>query len=416
MKFRNGQKLFCITAFFLSFLITAVTMAQIAEIEVTNTGGFERNGEYVIVSLQVRSGAIGAHCILVDTLKQDTVYAQIFNRRMNKSDHLENFYLIAPIDLRPEESRRFQVISGGEGHNVPETDLQLSGKELDLTIENRFFCADFRRDENEEGQKYHSGQLNRLAVKNHDNFVLRRKSNRMHWAPNFRRTGEENYSTIAHWDPPDSVVIDTGPYLIRIFREGKAPECPEIKLTAAYYFLAGAPYFRFYSEMEVQQDISLSLLRNDEMTMDSLFTHVAFIRPDGHIEDYPFALREEFLQSNPIGNTDPWLCFYHAQQGYAFGSIRILYDISNDQGLPAPTFLPHTKISNGAGGGKYWNRRLIHENDTFVPAGSRYREENAYLLFDIGDPEKYGKIIYWADRLHEPIRVKVRYTAHEPVK
>jgi len=408
-KLKNFCRFFLLFVLILGIFTLPAAASKIAEIEVSNVHDLERSAEWVIVSLQLPGGVLEDHCVLIDYTNQDTVYAQIFGRKADPLNQIENCYLIAPVDLGPQETRRFFLHTGDQRQKVPENDLTISGAGLDLIVENRFYRADLRQNENEAGQKFRSGQLNRLTIKSHDNMILKRKSNRMHWAPNFRRSGDEDYTTIAHWDPPDVSLLDIGPYLIRLLREGSAPEFPEIRLTAVYYFFAGVPYFRFYSEMEIQQDISLSLLRNDEMTMDSLFTHVAFCRPDGRIEDYPFIIREQILQSDPIANSDPWLCFYHREQGYAFGSIRIQYDVVNRHGLPSPTYSPHTKISNGAGGGKYWNRRLIHEKDTFVPAGSRYCEENAYLIFDIGESDRFETITYWQNRLRQPVRVHVRY-------
>ncbi|NIT55069.1 MAG: hypothetical protein GWN00_02120, partial [Aliifodinibius sp.] len=63
-----------------------------------------------------------------------------------------------------------------------------------------------------------------------------------------------------------------GPYVIQTIRQDAAPDHPEILLTASYEFYAGKPYFKFYSCMEMLKDVWLELLRNDEMTMDSLFT------------------------------------------------------------------------------------------------------------------------------------------------
>ncbi len=409
MKITNYHILLFLISLTIGILINKPAMAQIAEIEISNTQSFKRNGEYVIVPLQLPIGVVGDHCLLIDTLLHESVYAQIFDRKLDQINQIESFYLIAPVSLGPNERRRFFLHPGGQMQKIPRSDLKISGEDLDLTIENDFYEADLRQNENEAGQKFHSGQLNRLTIKSHDNVILKRKSNRMHWAPNFRRSGEEDYKTIAHWDPPDTSVLDSGPYLIRLLRKGRAPRFPEIRLTAVYYFLAGVPYFRFFSEMDIQQDISLSLLRNDEMTMDSLFTDVAFGRSDESIADYPFIMRERMLQLTPIENSDLWLCFYHREHGYAFGSIRIHYDIVNRHGLPSPTYTPHTKISDGAGGGKYWNRRLIHEKATFVPAGSRYREENAYLIFDIGETDRFRTITYWQNRLRQPVRVHVRY-------
>ena len=157
------------------------------------------------------------------------------------------------------------------------------------------------------------------------------------------------------------------------------------------------------------QDVWLELLRNDEMTMDSMFTHLAFQRPAGEIVDVAFSERKGLLQNQPIENKSPWICFYNRDKGFAFGSIRLRYNNSNQFGEPSPTYQPHTQIGEWLGGIKYWNRRLIHDHLTFVPRGSRYIEENAYLVFRIGQKDRFETIKYWVDRLHHPLKVKVQY-------
>lgn len=62
---------------------------------------------------------------------------------------------------------------------------------------------------------------------------------------------------------------------------------------------------------------------------------------------------------------------------------------------------------DGAGGGKYWNRRLINEHDTFVPLGSRYTEENVYLVFKIEKNDSFKWIKHWSEILMHPLEVKV---------
>jgi hypothetical protein len=215
----------------------------------------------------------------------------------------------------------------------------------------------------------------------------------------------EGYETIARWDNPNVNNIYSGPYMIMTERQDVAPEHAEILLSARYKFYSNKPFFKFYSSMEIKKDLWLSLLRNDEMTMDSLFTHVAFQNQNDDIIDVPFNKRDDYLKLRPIANQDPWLCFYNDIKGYAFGSIRIKYDIDNRFGNVSPTSLPHTKISNGTGGGKYWNRRLIDEHNTFVPRGSKYIEENAYIVFKISKNNKFKNIKYWAVRLRNPVLV-----------
>ena len=111
----------------------------------------------------------------------------------------------------------------------------------------------------------------------------------MHWGPNFQKPGMEYYNTIAGWQNPKHYVVNRGPYLISTQRQDVAPEVSEILLTANYCFYADLPYFIFYSSMDIIKDVTLSLLRNDEMTMDSMFTHVAYQNNSGQIIDLSFA-------------------------------------------------------------------------------------------------------------------------------
>jgi len=161
--------------------------------------------------------------------------------------------------------------------------------------------------------------------------------------------------------------------------------------------------------MEMKQNVWLSLLRNDEMTMDSLFTNVAYQKKSGEVMDLTFGKRYKVLEVDPIEADAPWLCFYNREKGYAFGSIRLKYDNSDKNDHMSPTYQAHTKISDGAGWGKYWNRRLVHEYPTFAPAGSRYVEENAYLVFKIQKGDPFKDIKYRAKCLNNPLKVKISY-------
>jgi hypothetical protein len=241
------------------------------------------------------------------------------------------------------------------------------------------------------------------------NQLLTNVEDRLHWAPNFKRPELEWYTTIAHWDSPSRYDLQKGPYLIQTIRQDSAPDHPEISLTAVYQFYNNLPYFKFYSEMQMVKDVWLELLRNDEMTMDSMFTHLAFQRPAGEIVDVAFSERYDLLKNQPIEDNSPWLCFYNIEKGFAFGSIRIRYDNTNQYGQRSPTYLAHTQIGEWLGGITYWNRRLIHDHLTFVPKGSRYIEENAYLVFKIGQQDRFETIKYWSDRLRHPLEVKVLY-------
>jgi hypothetical protein len=392
-------------------LACGVEDSPLARIEILENSGLDRELEYVVCSLQIPAEEIESselQIVAVSKNNGENIPCQIFNRHAFKEQNIVLFQVIFPVTLGANESKSYLLMRTSQNDSIP-TDLFHQGKGLEIIVENEFYRADLTKSDQSEPKSNSSGQLRELFLKMGFDLQLFRTENRMHWAPNFQNRAYNHYETIAGWENPENYVLDIGPYLVYTLRYDQAPRHPEIELTANYYFYAGLPYFRFYSSMEITDNIWLFLLRNDEMTMDSLFTHVAFQRPDGQIEDLAFSDRYKILEEKPIENNATWLCFYNADKDYAFGSIRLNYDTKNIQGFDSPTYLPHTKISDGAGGGKYWNRRLIHEYPTLVPKGSRYIEENAYLVFRIDKKDRFKKIKYWADRLHHPLEVKLQY-------
>lgn len=405
------MKKFYLLAFWLMLILAGILYSQervLAEIEILETSGLDRENEFVEIDLQspVKAFEQYKHYLVArESISGQRTYCQVIYWDKTSADSIVSFSVVFPVSVTANSSQRFTI----QQSSIPEkilSDLKVSGSGIDLIIENQFYRADLSRSMDSEAKSHASGQLRALLIKLGFDQLLFRTENRMHWAPNFQRTDAEDYQTIAGWENPADYRLYSGPYLVQTVRSDSAPEHPEIYLTARYNFYAGKPFFIFFSLMEVVRDIELKLLRNDEMTMDSMFTNIAFQRSDGRIEDYSFSERYPFLEKQPIENEAPWLCFYHKVKRYGFGSIRLKYDIADRYGNTSPTFLPHTKISDGAEEGKYWNRRLINDHPLFVPAGSRYLENNAYLVFAVDESDPCAEIRYWAKRLRQPLLVK----------
>lgn len=381
----------------------------IAKLQVSETAGLSRALEYVELQLQLELDGKNfdkQNIVAEDAQSGEQIPCQIFNKKVFEEEKIILLDILFPTSFEANERKNF-LLKNSEKKKKPVTDLNLSGEGLDLIIENDFYKANLSKSDQSEAKSYNSGQLSELQIKKKFNQLLFRTKNRMHWAPNFKKTGLEYYKTIAGWQSPKHYILNEGPYLIFTQRKDLAPDHPEILLTANYYFYAGLPYFKFFSSMNIIEDVTLSLLRNDEMTMDSLFTHIAYQNNSGKIIDLAFSERHKELEKNPIENNAPWLCFYNIDKGYAFGSIRIKYNNINNSGLPSPTYLPHTKISDGAGGGKYWNRCLIYNYPVFVPEGSSYLEENVYLIFEITKEDKFEEIIEQMNMIKNPVEVIV---------
>jgi hypothetical protein len=382
---------------------------HLAEVEILETAGFPRVDEYVEIDFQsdpVSFDKFKDNLVARDLYSGQEIPCQVISREAESNGSAKLFTIIFPVSLVAKGNKRFGIQQSSNPIKI-DTDFKIMGSGIDLIIENQFYRADLSRSTDSEAKSHASGQLRELLIKLGFDQLLFRTENRMHWAPNFQRKEAEEYQTIAGWDNLDDYRLYTGPYLVQTVRSDSAPNYPEIWLMASYKFYFGKPYFRFFSLMEMVKEINLKLLRNDEMTMDSMFTNVAFQRPNGHIEDYGFPERYPFLERQPIENEAPWLCFYHKEKEYGFASIRLKYDVTDRYGNLSPTFLPHTMISDGAKGGKYWNRRMINDHPVLVPAGSRYLEENAYLVFSIHKTEPFAEIKYWADRLRQPVQVKI---------
>jgi hypothetical protein len=386
-------------------LLDAQVSERVAKLRVEETAGFSRDLVYIETEIQIPDSGI-LYLIAEDVGNGHMIPCQTFIRLKNDQTHFTILSVIFPVALQAYEQKILILRKVEQGDTIA-SELQVSGEETELIIENEYFRADLTRNEVSEGKNHYSGQLSELFMKMGFDLLLLRTENRMHWAPNYRKRGEEDYHTIAGWDNPGYNRIFQGPYSVRTERVDIAPNLAEMILVATYQFYEKLPFFVFSSSMDLAQDVWLDWLWNDEMTMDSLFTHVAYQRHDNQVIDLSFSTREDVLKHEPIPVDAPWLCFYNAETGYGFGSIRIVYDNRNVFGNPSPTYKPHTKISNGSEGGKYWNRRLIHEYPVLVQAGSRYYEQNAYLLFEIDDDQKFKQIDFWAQRLRNPPRVSV---------
>ena len=405
---RRGIFLFTVAMVLFSGNRTYAGNAALAQITVSEDCGLARELEYVGCTIQLKSAQYepGTDLVAVESMSGEAIPVQLYRMENFEQEGIVILHILFPVSISSLEIKRYSL-EKRRAKSAIHTDLSIQGKGFDRIIENQFYRADLTRSAQSESKNNESGQLSELFIKMGFDVLLFRTENRMHWAPNFQRLGAKEYKTIAGWDNPQNYRVDAGPYLVMTTRRDQAPDYPEIRMNANYYFYAGMPWFRFYSAMEFTRTVWLSLLRNDEMTMDSLFTHVAFKRPTGEIVDLSFDEREQILAEHPIENDAPWLCFYHAEKGYAFGSIRLKYELLQASGFTSPVWMPHTKISNGAGGGKYWNRRLIDDRPTLVPEGSRYIEENAYLVFKVNQDNKFAEIERWDFILKSSLQVSV---------
>ncbi|MCH6255365.1 hypothetical protein MLD52_02310 [Puniceicoccaceae bacterium K14] len=390
------------------FLILSSGYAEELEtlkIKVEETAGLSRDLEYLEVDLPLSWRDCGSRCsVSVFGENNTSIPTQIIETDEKNSGGLK---LVFPVSIGALESKEYLLKKKGQALEA-NSDLETSGSELDLVVENKSILADFSGYVGVNDERLVAGHLGNLVLKEFGDIRLARNDPKLkiHWSPNFKRE-DYDYKTMAHMTSIESLSISKGPLRVALSKSGWVPGYEEIALRGEYRFYAGLPFFVFSSEMAFREDSELELLRNDEMTMDRLFTHVVFPRPDGEVVDLPLYddASSEALEKEPIAYDAPWLYFYNKNESYAFGSIRVSYDNRNRAGGESPTQGKYTSITTTKNDGRYWDRKLIYGKSLYVPKGSRYRETTAYIVFKVDENDLAGQIEYYRERLCNPLKV-----------
>lgn len=257
-------------------------------------------------------------------------------------------------------------------------------------IENQYFIADLSHRTIQDKEE-DSGTLRALTYKQFGVTLLRTR-NRMHWAPNLQRVGAQSYRGIGTWHPVQEFREEQQDETYIHRRAGYLAEYPEVKIEAEYRFLPGVPYFLFSSRMTVEKPLAVTLLRNNEMTMDQFFTHLAWPGRDGRQHLTTFDERKPLLEKEPIAVDAPWLVFLNLDKGYGYGFVMLDYQATRSAN-------PGTGISDGEGNGKYWSRYIVVRAPTQLEPGDRFEERTAYVLFRCTKEEPLREFFEWEKQI-----------------
>jgi len=340
-----------------------------AKISVSETNGLSREQEYVTIEIPLPIDLKSSQMLLVtDHDTGELIIVQVLDTIENEGK--SSLKIMFPVNVEANEIKTFDLLADEKMRDAMPFGLRLSYD--GSSVENQIYKASFSTKLDPRG-----GQINGIILKDFDDRLLKRGHIAMHWAPNFSRSDVNGYYNMENLPTNSENRIEKGRYQITKKRSGNTEKISEINVEGKYTFFADAPYFFFESTMTMEKDVSLKLLRNDEMTIDSLFTHVAYQKLDGTIDKLNLYDDElDSLETNPIPDDSRFVAFYNINHKYGFASIRLKYDNMKRDGSPSPMFNPHTKISKSRNNGRYWNRVLI-DSATTATMGSRYHEKNA---------------------------------------
>ncbi len=401
MSSLNANSLMIFTIMVLSIMVSACTQKKsLATIQIEEQNGLDRKLAYVSVEIPLINSLKNTEMLMVSDSESGTsIPVQVVDTIQNQG--ISKLTLLFPVAIKANTIKTFQLMITDKKNQITASDIQLSKDAL--SVENKTYKAFFSSEYDKRG-----GQINGIILKDFNNQLLKRGHISMHWAPNFSKSISDSYFNFEHLSSSSQNDIRNGRYQIVKTRSGTTDSVPEIDLKGQYTFYGRLPYFDFESTMLMKRDVVLNLLRNDEMTMDSLFTHVVYQNKDGKTFRLKLYDQElDVLEENPIPDDAAFVAFYHRDKEYGLGSIRLEYDNTNESGNPSPTHHPYTKISKSSGNGRYWNRILTDTIQKF-PKGSRYREKNAYLIFRVGNEIPENEVLYYQERLLRPLHISLK--------
>ena len=409
--YRTIYSILCSVIFF--FLFSCKNSNPLGTLTIIESANIKRDIEYVEVEILINQLPQEDKALfLKDKKNEDLTKGQIIDSQKGISGKYAVRCLF-PIHINALETKQYLIVLAENTELL--TDLKVQGEGLELMIENNYFVANLTSEKSTVENELSSGQLTALTLKKFNNKKLQRSHINMHWAPNFQKEGLD-YKTMGHIRQFDSVFVNNGQYMSTSYRSGKVKGYEEIMLEGKYQFFAGLPYFIFSSSMTMTKDVVLTMLRNDEMTMDSLFTHAMFPLPNGEVKTVPLydkpplkphhSIKE--LRKTPIDTNTNWFCFYNDSLKYGFGSIRMQYNYTNVHGGQSPMLNPETRITYASNGARYWDRRFVFdkENSLSIPKGSKYTEKNAYVIFSINPKEPSKEIEELFLKLTHPLTLE----------
>ena len=308
--------------------------------------------------------------------------------------------------LPPRGSKVYLAFYGNPNASAPayETDLTVTGEGVGFTWENSQVRYGFSED---------SGQLNEILIKMGLDKTLA-YSPVIHWNPGCYsppRAWAHTYS----WKYPDTISLSEirGPVFVQSSRWGiQQPHMPELFCSVTYRLYAYNPQLYMSSVQEVVDDIAVTWMRNDEMVLPGdAVTHAAWQDLNGEVKAGP--LNPSSPGERPFWNglkdlDIPWICLYHPDEGYGYGSIRLQHAYSQKYGKPATSHLAGTYITGSSDHIWYWYRAYIRD-ELMLPLerGTAYAETNAYLPFRLGEGNAaLDPIIQATIRLTDPLEAR----------
>ncbi len=241
------------------------------------------------------------------------------------------------------------------------------------------------------------------------------------------------------WENPKTEIIQ-GPLFWQIRRWGPVSPHPEhsdptyerpakdlVWAEVTYRFYRDLPWFFQSSTLTTLADMDVYFVRNNQMVFrDTIFSHLA-IQPEtaglmpgdrdetcilplkAYFDRAPFP-REWHSLSNALPSTFGYYTLFNATNGDGYANFPLSERNSTITGAPPTLMNHHMSLNEGhdwsvylARTFDYTNHRFDPENATFLPAGQRFMEENAHMVYRYDGLKSLAELDHWNAVLRHPL-------------
>ena len=291
------------------------------------------------------------------------------------AENVASCRLFFHAELGPGETKTYLILYGNPAAPAPryETDLEVSGEEYALDVENEFYRIELAKT---------MGHLKNITFKQGDTVLNKGVSvegayrghgveSSIHHNPDWSDEHTGRYRMTSWTEPPNYEVI-RGPVCVRTRRWGHPilalgpgiGQCHKVMASVTYSFYASVPYVIMESRLDVLEDVRFGDSRNDEWVgMGRDMPNAAWRLGDGEIG----------FGTHGWSKEDPaWLTFFSEETGDAFATIHMEYECSH------PDWHEPRSVTISDQWGGLWVRYPL--GNTLMRKGDFIREKNAYLL------------------------------------
>jgi len=296
--------------------------------------------------------------------------------------------------LKPNQTKTYLIFYGNPTVAPPsyETDLQASGEEYALDVENRFYRVELAKSMGHFKSLFSKTGPASFAGSGPPVRGEHGVEGTVHHNPDWSDEYTGRYR-VTNWETPPNYEVIRGPVCVQTKRWGHpilalgpgVGRAHKVMATVTYTFYASVPYITMESRLDVLEDVRFRDCRSDEWVgIGTTMPNMAWRVGDEEIGFGPMSWH---------GQDPSWLTVYNKQTGDGFASIHVDYECSH------PNWREPAVVSINDQWGGLWVRYPLR--NAIMRAGDVVREKNAYLLHTYAPPRDngFGMLTDYATRL-----------------